>query len=233
MTRVSLTQDLTLNGASVIAEPSGALYWPARETLIVADLHLEKGSSFARRGQLLPPYDSRTTLSRLADALRARQPKRLICLGDSFHDADAAERLGAEERETIRRLAAAVGSWIWIAGNHDPAPPADLGGAVVTDHLIDGPLVFRHEALAGPAAGEISGHFHPKAAVTQRGRRIAARCFVEDGRRAILPSFGAYTGGLNVLDPAISRHYADGFRVHLLGPRKVYSFPRSRLLRAG
>jgi len=233
MTRVSLTPEFTLNGARLIAEPSGALYWPDRETLVAADLHLEKGSSFARRGQLLPPYDSRTTLSRLADAIRLRRPRRLICLGDSFHDADAAARLGAEERETIRRLVAAVGAWIWIAGNHDPAPPEDLGGAVATDQLTDGPLVFRHEALDQPAAGEISGHYHPKAAVTQRGRRISARCFVEDGRRAILPSFGAYTGGLNVLDPAISRLYADGFRAHLLGPRKVYSFPRSRLLRAG
>lgn len=233
MTRISPSPDIVLNGASLIAEPSGALYWPARETLVVADLHLEKGSSFARRGQLLPPYDSRTTLSQLSDAIGRRRPKRLICLGDSFHDADAAGRLGPEERETIRRLAAAVEAWIWIAGNHDPAPPADLGGEVVTDHLTDGPLVFRHEALATPAAGEISGHYHPKAAVTQRGRRISARCFVEDGRRAILPSFGAYTGGLNVLDPAISGLYANGFRVHLLGPRKVYSFPRSRLLRAG
>jgi hypothetical protein len=230
MSRVAPTIPFLLNGAELLAEPSGALYWPARETLIVADLHLEKGSHFARRGQLLPPYDSRTTLSLIEDAIARRRPRRLIALGDSFHDADAAERLAPDDRGRIARLTRSV-EWIWIAGNHDPAPPGELGGHVVTEALADGPLVFRHEALTSPAAGEISGHYHPKAAVTQRGRRIAARCFVEDGRRAILPAFGAYTGGLNVLDPAIARLYAIGFRVHLLGPRKVYSFPKSRLLR--
>ncbi|MCR9222139.1 MAG: ligase-associated DNA damage response endonuclease PdeM [Alphaproteobacteria bacterium] len=229
---MSLGAEIALNGARLTAEPSGALYWPARETLVVADLHLEKGSSFARRGQLLPPYDSRTTLGLLADAITRRRPARVICLGDSFHDADAADRLCEEDRAAVRRLTAACDEWIWIAGNHDPAPPGDLGGRVVCDALTDGPLVFRHEALAQPAAGEVSGHYHPKAAVAQRGRRISARCFVEDGRRAILPAFGAYTGGLNVLDRAIAGLYADGFRAHLLGPRKVYSFPRSRLLRA-
>lgn len=230
MSRVAPTIPFLLNRTELLAEPSGALYWPARATLVVADLHLEKGSSFARRGQLLPPYDSRTTLSRLTDAIRHRQPSRVICLGDSFHDGEAAGRLSAEDAAAIRRLTAAC-DWIWVAGNHDPTPPGNLGGRVVPDALTDGALVFRHEALDRPAPGEVSGHYHPKAAITQRGRRLSARCFVEDGARLILPAFGAYTGGLNVLDPAIAGLYRDGFRAHLLGPRKVHSFPRSRLLR--
>lgn len=230
MSAVPPAPSLHLNGTALIAEPSGALYWPARATLIVADLHLEKGSSFARHGQLLPPYDSRTTLSLLANAIERRRPARLICLGDSFHDAQAADRLAPDDAAAIRRLTGSL-DWIWIAGNHDPAPPETLGGRVVSDALVDGALVFRHEALARAAPGEISGHYHPKAAITQRGRRVSARCFVEDGRRLILPAFGAYTGGLDVLDPAIATLYPDGFRVHLLGPRKVHGFPRARLLR--
>jgi DNA ligase-associated metallophosphoesterase len=226
---IALHSPLILNGAELMAEPSGALYWPARETLIVADLHLEKGSAFARRGQLLPPYDSRTTLARLAEAMATHRPARLICLGDSFHDIDAGARLSDADRACLKGLTAQC-DWVWVAGNHDPTPPRDLGGRIVTDAISDGALTFRHEALDHPAAGEISGHYHPKATLTQRGRRISARCFIEDGRRAILPAFGAYTGGLNVLDPAIGRLYEKGFRVHLLGPRKVYSFPRSRLL---
>lgn len=220
-----------LNGATLQPLPCGALYWPARRMLIVADLHLEKGSAFARTGQFLPPYDSRETLAQLARTLTDVAPERVICLGDSFHDPAAASRLAADDRDALRRLVAACKEWIWIAGNHDPAPPDDLGGRILPA-LTDGPLVFRHEAEPDRASGEISGHFHPKARLEGRGGRVAARCFVEDGTRCVLPAYGRYTGGLSVLDPAIASLFPSGFSVHLLLRRGVVKVPRARLLRA-
>ena len=156
------------------------------------------------------------------------RPERVICLGDSYHDADAAERLSAIDGETIRRLAGAH-EWIWVAGNHDPAPPADWGGRVEPEVTLGG-LVFRHEAAADRmAAGEVSGHFHPKASVRLRVRRVTGRCFVSDGRRLILPAFGAYTGGLDVLDPALAGLFPKGFRIHLLARDRVYAFSKAAL----
>jgi DNA ligase-associated metallophosphoesterase len=219
-----------LNGAALSARSDGALHWPDRATLVVADLHLEKGSAFARSGQLLPPYDSRATLERVAAAIRALRPARVICLGDSFHDGHAAGRLPDADRAVLARLTRAV-DWVWIAGNHDPTPPADMGGRVLGE-LVDGPLVFRHEAEPGPRSGEVSGHFHPKASVQTRARRLTGRCFVEDGARLILPAFGSYAGGLTVWDPAISGLFPNGFAVHLTARRGVLKVPRARLLRA-
>ncbi|SMF53537.1 putative phosphoesterase [Tistlia consotensis] len=219
---------LTVAGATLMPEPSGALWWPERELLVVADLHLEKGTAFARRGQLLPPYDTAATLERLAEALRRRRPRRLVCLGDSFHDREAAERLAPEARALIGDLAATT-DWVWIAGNHDPAPPSDLGGRV-EEELVEGCLAFRHEAAETGGAGELSGHFHPKARVKLRALGLSARCFVGDGRRLILPAFGAFAGGLDVLSPAIRRLFPEGFEVALLGRRAVYRFPASQLL---
>lgn len=219
---------LTVNGATLVPESSGALWWPARETLIVADLHLEKGSAYARRGQLLPPYDTAATLERLAQALRRRRPKRVVCLGDSFHDQEAAERLAPEARSLIRALAVGL-DWVWIAGNHDPAPPPDLGGRVEKD-LVEGGLVFRHEASETAGSGELSGHFHPKARVKLRARGFSARCFVGDGRRLILPAFGAFAGGLDVLSPTVRRLFPKGFEVALLAKRGVYRFPADMLV---
>ncbi|MEX2629973.1 MAG: ligase-associated DNA damage response endonuclease PdeM [Tistlia sp.] len=218
---------LTVAGATLVPEPSGALWWPECETLVVADLHLEKATAFAGRGQLLPPYDTAATLQRLAAAVRLRRPKRLVCLGDSFHDRAAAGRLAPEARALIAELAAAT-DWVWIAGNHDPAPPAGLGGRVEAELALGG-LVFRHEALEAEAAGELSGHFHPKARVRLRARDVWARCFVGDGRRLILPAFGAFAGGLDVLSPAIRRLFPEGFEVALLGSRAVYRFPAEAL----
>jgi len=217
----------TVNGTTLLADPSGALVWRERATLVVADLHLEKGSAFARRGQPLPPYDTRHTLDRLAQVLRRWQPRRVLCLGDSFHDREAADRLAPADRDRLAGLVRGH-DWTWIAGNHDPAPPAALGGRVVAEH-VEGALVFRHEAARGAAPGEISGHFHPKAGVSARGRRLVARCFVTDGRRMILPAFGAFAGGLDVLDPAIRSLLARRFQAFLLGPDRLYVFPRERL----
>jgi DNA ligase-associated metallophosphoesterase len=213
---------IALNGAALLADPSGALLWPQLRTLAVADLHLEKGSGFHGRGALLPPYDSAATLGRLEAVIAACKPRRVLCLGDSFHDGGASSRLSAAEAARVRALTAQV-EWIWIAGNHDPAPPRGLGGRVA-DELSLGPLVFRHEALGGAEAGEVSGHFHPKAWVETRGRRVGGRCFVEDGRRLILPAFGAYAGGLDVFDPAIRGLLAPAFHVHLIGRDRVHRF---------
>jgi DNA ligase-associated metallophosphoesterase len=220
---------LTVNGAALTPDPSGALIWPARRLLVVADLHLEKGSSFAASGRLLPPYDSRATLAALDRVIETHRPDHVVCLGDSFHDTEAAARLSDAEVATIHRLTAAH-RWTWIAGNHDPDPPSMLGGETA-DTLTLGPLTFRHQAVPDrPAPGELSGHFHPKATVATRGRRITARCFVTDGRRAILPSFGAYTGGLDVLDPAIAGLFRRAFTVHMLGRERIHAVERRKLL---
>lgn len=215
-----------LNGAELTADFSGALWWEERRLLVAADLHLEKGSGYARHGTLLPPYDTRETLARLEAVMARLLPAMVICLGDSFHDGDAAARLEAGDIALLSRLTSSC-DWRWIAGNHDPAPPADWGGRVASE-IVLGPLVFRHEAMAGSAAGEVSGHYHPKATVQTRARRVSGRCFVTDGRRLILPAFGAYAGGLDVSDPAIGRLFPKGFDIHLIGRAKVHSLPGAR-----
>ncbi|MGP1255727.1 MAG: ligase-associated DNA damage response endonuclease PdeM [Kiloniellales bacterium] len=219
---------LQVNGQALMPDLSGALWWPAKATLIVADLHFEKGSSFAARGQFLPPYDTAATLQILETVVEKFQPTSLIALGDSFHDRAAAERVTDADRARIRNLTAVL-DWLWIAGNHDPEPPADWGGRVAPEAVVDS-LVFRHEAEPGRPDGEISGHFHPKACVRVRNKRVSARCFVTDGRRLILPSFGAYTGGLDVLDPAVSSLFPQGFTAQLLGKRKLAAYPASALV---
>ena len=221
---------LHVNGAALTADLSGALIWDDMETVVVADLHLEKGSAFAKRGTLLPPYDSRTTLVALSRVLRHYEPRQVICLGDSFDDDGAPARLNVDDRRLLSQLAASR-DWIWIAGNHDPSPPEGCGGRVL-DEITLGPLVFRHAAVAARAPGEISGHFHPKAALTVRGRRLSGRCFVTDGTRLVLPAFGAYAGGLDVLDPALSGLFPSRFTALVLGHTKVHRVSRARLARS-
>jgi len=228
MATTSAALPLTVNGCALIPHPSGALIWPERRLIVVADLHLEKGSSYAPRGRFLPPYDSRATLAVLERVITENRAEQVICLGDSFHDQEAAARLSPQEVATIRHLTAAR-RWTWIAGNHDPAPPKQLGGEIA-DELTVGPLVFRHQALEDASApGELSGHYHPKATVATRSQRITTRCFVTDGTRAILPSFGAYTGGLDVLDPAITSLFGRTFAVHMLGREKIHVLARRQL----
>jgi DNA ligase-associated metallophosphoesterase len=220
---LSQAGQLVVNGVELQADLSGALLWPARRLAVVADLHFEKATAFAARGQFLPPYDTAATLDKLEGVVARHGVERVICLGDSFHDGAAAGRLDPAQAERLKLLTARL-DWTWIAGNHDPAPPAGLGGRVAAE-ITEGALTFRHEAEAASRGGEISGHFHPKAAVRVRGKRVSAPCFVTDGRRLVLPAFGAFTGGLSVLDPAISRLFPRGFRVTLLGRRGLYSFP--------
>ena len=217
----------TLHGEALRLDATGALWWPARRLLAVADLHFEKGSSFAARGVMLPPYDTRTTLLQLGNHIRRYDPATMVCLGDSFHDRKALERLA---RDDLARLAAlATGrDWIWVEGNHDLGlvPPV---GRVVEDLML-GPLLFRHIPSLAPAAGEIAGHFHPKARVATRAGTFSSRCFVTDGRRIVMPAFGAYTGGLDVLDPEFPPLFPRGFRVLMAGRDRLHLFPRNALL---
>ncbi len=203
-------------GEPLEALPMGALHWPAERLLAVADLHLEKGSSYAVNARkLLPRYDTRQTLGALAALIDAVRPHTVVCLGDSFHDRAAAERIPDQERGEIERLASRT-RFVWIAGNHDPLPPPS-GWGEVAEEIKAGPLVFRHEALFGPAEGEVSGHYHPVAALTVRGRGLRRRCFLTDGSRLILPAFGAYAGGLNALDPAISQLFPADYDALVVG----------------
>jgi DNA ligase-associated metallophosphoesterase len=210
-----------VNGETLLLDPAGALYWPAERTLVFADLHFEKGSAYARGGQMLPPYDTRTTLARIESLFVHRTPERVIALGDSFHDCDAGNRLDAFERETLIRLGCAA-EWIWIAGNHDPAPPSWLGGKIV-DEIAIGGLVFRHEPSLSRAPGEIAGHLHPCKSITRHGRSLRRRCFVSDNMRLVMPAFGAYAGGLDVRDHAVRMLFGESFLAYLLGARRVYT----------
>ncbi|MBK8210727.1 MAG: ligase-associated DNA damage response endonuclease PdeM [Rhodospirillales bacterium] len=225
-----MTAPITLAGVDLWPTIEGALWWPAEATLMVADLHLEKGSSLARRGTLLPPYDSAATLALLSRLINRLAPRRVVCLGDSFHDAEAVDRLSADDAGLLHALARGR-QWEWIAGNHDGAAGfAGLDGEVATEASL-GPLVFRHRATVAARTGEVSGHFHPKARVAVAGRRIACRCFVGDGQRLILPAFGAYAGGLDVFDPAISTLLSPGFNVWLLGRVRIHRLSSRRLHR--
>jgi len=214
-------------GATLIPDLSGALYWQEARTIIVADLHFEKGSSFAAKGQPLPPYDTTTTLAKLRTVIADASPARVICLGDSFHDNSAADRVRSDDMAVLRDLTSRV-EWLWIVGNHDPAPPEIFGGSVAHD-FCEGGLTFRHIAAGEASAGEISGHYHPKAAVSTVGKPITRACFVCDGRRLILPAFGAFTGGLNVRDPAILALLAPRFDVVMLGQNKLHRFGSHQL----
>lgn len=215
-----------LNGADLVAEPDGSLWWPEQRLLAVADLHLEKASSLARRGLLLPPFDSRATLSRLAQAVHRRNPRIVVSLGDAFHDAAGPARLSAEDRQALAQLSDGR-QWIWVAGNHE-GDAVPFGTSVAS--FLHGPLIFRHEPLSDAPPGEIAGHFHPKAAIRQRGRKIARPCFATDGDRLILPAFGAYTGGLDVLHPDLYRFFGPSLRALLLGGDAVHAVPAPLLV---
>ena len=215
---------IDVNGETVLLDNCGAAFLPAQSTLVFADLHFEKGSSYARGRQYLPPYDTINTLLRMARAVARHNPARVIALGDSFHDREAGDRLGPEERGLLDSLCRSA-RFIWIAGNHDPDPPDWLEGEVTACARAGG-LVFRHEPLPVFEMGEVAGHLHPCASVSKWGRSVRRRCFVSDGLRLILPSFGAYTGGLDVGDAAIAQLFAGPFHAYMLGQTRVYAIPR-------
>ncbi|HEY0044572.1 MAG TPA: ligase-associated DNA damage response endonuclease PdeM [Allosphingosinicella sp.] len=185
----------------LMALPQGALFWPSRRALLVADLHLEKASWFARLGQMLPPYDSIATLSDLTALVTATGAEEIWCLGDSFHDRHGCDRLPERARELLLSLTGSV-RWTWITGNHDPGFADHCGGAIVEESQVDG-LLLRHEADPSELRPELSGHFHPKLRIMHRGRRLSRRCFVATERKLILPAFGSLTGGLDAGHPEI------------------------------
>ena len=212
---------MTVAGAAVAFRASGALWIEAEQALVIADLHLEKGSAYAARGQMLPPYDTRESLGRLAAEVAAARPRLLVMLGDAFHDARAGERLSAEDARAIGALAQGR-TLVWITGNHDPEPPRGLPGEAADELELSG-LKLRHEPQSGPAAAEASGHLHPCARIAAGGRSVRRRCFVTDGERVILPAFGAYAGGLNIRDPAFSGLFARPPLAVALGPRRAHA----------
>jgi len=229
MTRTAIDivarSSLDVADVTFVADLSGALFWEEQRLLVVSDLHLEKGSSFAARGVLLPPYDTVATLGRLAAVIARHDPRMVIALGDSFHDRTAHERLSESDRDALSALQVRR-DWIWISGNHDPALTPDLGGIVATEVAI-GPIAFRHEPTG--ASGEIAGHLHPKARVSTRGRSMERRCFACDGERAVMPAFGAYTGGLSIRDGAFAKIFQTaGLMAHVLGDVRLHTIAASR-----
>ena len=212
---------IVVNAERLLLDPQGAAWWPAHSTLIISDIHFEKGSAYARFGVHLPPYDTHASLNRIVALVARYAPARVIALGDSFHDGEGAGRLVESEREKLLALSRAA-EWIWIEGNHDPAPPAWLGG-MITPEISIGGLVFRHEPSARHVAGEVAGHLHPCATVTRHGRSLRRRCFVSDGHRLVLPAFGAYAGGLDIREAAVRSLFPSRFLAYLLGARRVYA----------
>jgi uncharacterized protein len=190
-------------GETFHATADGALFWPARQALLVADLHLEKASWFARLGQFLPPYDSHATLTALAGEVERTGARRLFCLGDSFHDRFGCERLPESARMLLSELTSSL-EWVWIVGNHDPGFADHCGGRIEEEVELGG-MVLRHEAARDERRPEMSGHFHPKLRLHLKGRQVSRRCFVVSPAKLILPAFGALTGGLDARHPEILR----------------------------
>jgi uncharacterized protein len=227
--------EIAVAGVPLVADLAGALYWPEEGLLVVSDLHLEKGSAFAARGVLMPPYDTATTLERLSGLLARYAARIVVALGDNFHDGGGPARLARGDRAHLLELQRGR-DWVWIAGNHDPDPREGIGGAF-TRSLALGPLTFRHEPAArgktgmSDCDGEIAGHLHPAARIVQRGRAQTRKCFATDGGRLVMPAFGAYTGGLNIRNIAFLKVFgALGFTAYLIGQRRLYSFAAARCL---
>ncbi|PBB85202.1 ligase-associated DNA damage response endonuclease PdeM [Mesorhizobium sp. WSM3876] len=231
LSRASLIAEADLVGIAgerAVCDRRGGLYFPDLRLLAVSDLHLEKGSSFARRGTLIPPYDTSATLLQLQAVIADYQPRIVVSLGDSFHDGGGAGRMHRSFRDRLEAMMAGR-DWFWVAGNHDPDAPADLPGETLKELAI-GALLFRHEPSKQRVEGEIAGHLHPCARIVQRGRSVRRRCFAGDGGRMIMPAFGAYTGSLNVLD----RAYAGLFRLetlvaYMLGAQRIFAISGSML----
>jgi DNA ligase-associated metallophosphoesterase len=218
---------LDLQGERLVARVSGALWLPETRTLAAGDLHLEKGSAFGARGQLLPPYDTAATLDRLLAEVEALTPERLVLMGDSFHDRGAVGRLDQVAVARLKGLSQRL-HLVWLSGNHDPEPPEGLAGETV-DQIRIGSLILTHEPSPDPVDGEVAGHLHPVATVRGYGTRVRRRCFLTDGRRMILPAFGAYAGGLNVTDPAFRGLFAEATTALIMGDDRVHAMPVARL----
>ncbi|WP_371877307.1 ligase-associated DNA damage response endonuclease PdeM [Alsobacter ponti] len=226
---VPVTGLVRVGGRDFVADPSGALVLPEESALLVADLHLEKGSAFAERGQMLPPYDSRQTLAALSLVLLRYRPRTVIVLGDSLHDRRALRRIAPDDLASLSAMQVGA-DWIWLTGNHDPVIPAALGGEMRASATLGG-VTLRHEPGPAGAGPEIAGHLHPAGKVRLSGRSVRRRCFVSDGARCVMPAFGAYAGGLNLLDAAFRPLFPAGFTAHMLGEARVYAIAGDRLAR--
>lgn len=212
---------LRLRETEVLMRASGALWLAQASMLIVADLHLEKGSAYAARGQMLPPYDTRETLGRLAAEVERLAPATVVLLGDTFHDRASEDRLAADDAERLRALASGR-TLVWVVGNHDADGPRGLPGETAGEITV-GDLILRHEPQAGPQPGEVAGHLHPCAKVVSANGSTRRRCFVSDGERMIVPAFGAYAGGLNILDPAYAGMFVRPPLTGALGASRVHA----------
>lgn len=218
---IAVAGEIDIAGERAVCDPRGALYFPDLRLMAVSDLHLEKGSSFARRRVFIPPYDTATTLIRLQRVIADYRPVAVISLGDSFHDGNGAGRMPEVFRQQLLSLMAGR-DWFWVAGNHDPDAPQGLPGETVRELAVS-KLLFRHEPSAMSVEGEIAGHLHPGARVVRRGQSVRRPCFASDGRRMIMPAFGAFTGMLNVLDRAYAGMFQwPDFRAYVLGARRIY-----------
>lgn len=219
--------EVRLGDAQVAALPEGALWIAEAKTLVISDLHLEKGSAFALRGQMLPPYDTHAALTKLASLIERFSPDIVVSLGDSFHDGGGPARMAERDRALLQSMIARC-DWVWVEGNHDAKSAETLGG-VVREAVRVGGLALRHEPTPGDAPGEIAGHLHPCAKVVGRGRSVRRRCFATDGARLVMPAFGAFTGGLNVCDEAFAPIFPDGAMALVLGRERVLPAPPERL----
>jgi DNA ligase-associated metallophosphoesterase len=215
-------------GTEVVMRAAGTLWIPAERMLVAADLHLEKGSAFAVRGQLLPPYDTGETLRRLATEAEALRPRTVVLLGDTLHDGRAEGRISPGDEARLTALALGL-TLVWVIGNHDADGPRRLVGEVADEMAIEG-LSLRHEPQPGEQPGEMAGHLHPCARIVARGRGVRRRCFITDGRRVILPAFGAYAGGLNVRDLAYGGMFAPSPIVVALGSDRAHAMPWSAVV---
>ena len=214
--RSAKTAEIAVHGEPCTLDLSGALWLPATRTLVVSDLHLEKGSAYAARsGQFLPPYDTRETLAGLHEAVVRYDPAQVVALGDSFHDAGGPARMDAGDRAMVCAL---QDGRDWLGGRF-------------LDPLAGGALTLRHEPRGDAEPGEVAGHLHPVGKVAMRGRAVRRRCFLTDGTRLVMPAFGAYAGGLNARDRAFEPLFADGFTAHLLGDGRVFAIGRAMLAR--
>lgn len=222
------TVNVQVNGTTVTCDRSGVLWLPDSGALVVSDLHLEKGAAFARRGMLLPPYDTAATLARLGEAITRYNPRLVISLGDSFHDRTGSAHLPEGYRDELQSLQRGR-DWTWIEGNHDPDRPEGLAGSWCRELHVE-TLVFRHEPNQGTADGEIAGHLHPAARVVRRGKGVRRSCFASDGKRLLMPAFGSTTGGLELRHPAMRGLFdRDQLVAHLIGRERIYSVAFNRM----
>ncbi|MDR6820294.1 DNA ligase-associated metallophosphoesterase [Neorhizobium sp. 2083] len=222
-------EEIVVNGVLAVCDPLGGLYLPETGVLVVSDLHLEKGAAFARRGMMLPPYDTIATLNILSAVITRYDPKVVVSLGDNFHDRKGSQHLAPDLRALITAMARGR-DWIWINGNHDPDGTVDLPGTC-TDELFYGDLVFRHEPSLISGKGEIAGHLHPSATVRRREKSVRRPCFASDGTRLLMPAFGVLAGGLDLRHRAMHGLFdREALVAHLLGRDRIYSVRYANLI---